>query len=297
LATPQGFKVYDNDLADSPLEAALAGAGIQRFRQGPEALWLTGESGLYRWQEEQLERISDLPGEAVDLAGPHQVLVHRASGAPLLIDRSQPELVSAEIPLPGASDRIQPGPGGRLHARHRDGWWLSLDPFSDEKAWHRVALGPGDAGAEAELWALARDGVGDGLWAVTAQQVVYLTGTEATVMTTPESFLPSLRADVDAYGSLWLFCAEPGKVLRVGGPVDAEVTWSGRVAAFNNANCHRCHNGEGGARDLSGIDQWRDEIDLIIDAVVSQRMPQDGRPLVGGSAALLFAWKERGMLE
>ena len=297
LATPQGFKVFDSDLQDSPLEAQLPCAEIQRFRQGPEALWMVGSTGVYRWSEEQLERISDRAGDHLSIAADHQVLVHGGTGDPLLIDRTNPQLVTAEVPLPGGSEQIVPGPEGRMHARHRDGWWLSLEPFGDEEAWHRVSLGTEDAVPEDNLWALARDAVHDGLWAVTAEQIIYVTSASTTVMQTPAHFGPSMRADVDASGSLWLFCAEPGKVLRIGGPADAEVTWSGRLESFNRANCMRCHDGTGGARNLSGIEEWRNQIDLIIDAVVSQRMPQDGRSLVGGSPSLVTAWKEGGMLE
>ncbi|MBF95472.1 MAG: hypothetical protein CMH58_09980 [Myxococcales bacterium] len=297
MATPLGFKVYDHGVHDSPLEDSLNGRGIRRFRKGAEALWMVGDSGLYRWTENQLEQISDIPAYRVDVAEEDQVLIHRTAGNPLLIQRSETGLETAAIPLPGGSQQMTPGPDGRLHARHRDGWWLSLQPFNGESAWHRTTLSSNLETPEDELWVLARDSVNNGLWAVTAQHIVYMTASATTVMPLPNSFRPNMRADVDAYGSLWLACAEPGKLIRVGGPADESVTWNGRIAAFNNANCIRCHDGTGGARNLSRLEHWRDQIDLIVDAVNSQRMPQDGKSLVGGTPSLLTLWQEGGMKE
>lgn len=297
LAGQTGLEVYDSARQASPLQDNLGEVMIRHLSQGEDALWLGGTDGLFRLREGRLASMGELLLVDLTAIDGNQALVHELGAAPMIISEVDGQLKTAIIDLPEGMTQLAVPTSQRYHARNGEGWWVTLDNEASGSTWQGLSLSPEGNSPVTDLWNLVADPSTGGVWALTSDQIIFLQGDLLTVMDKPADIGRPYRAVVDRYGSLWLLCGPSSPVIRIGGPQDSVVTWEGRIDSFNRANCQECHDGTGGERNLSGVSQWRENVDQIIDAVASQRMPQNGNPLVGGSVDLLRRWKAGGMLE
>jgi mono/diheme cytochrome c family protein len=75
-------------------------------------------------------------------------------------------------------------------------------------------------------------------------------------------------------------------------------TWNTDVGPLFAARCAgACHGDRGAAHRLDSSDRWRAEIDAIVSAVSSARMPLGADPLEPAQVALIEAWRAAGMPE
>lgn len=75
------------------------------------------------------------------------------------------------------------------------------------------------------------------------------------------------------------------------------INWSDDVSPIYSQNCVMCHDGQGGARDLNGAEQWETSIDEILFVTRMQSMPIGRPPLTPEQTSLIEAWKLGGFQE
>ena len=76
-----------------------------------------------------------------------------------------------------------------------------------------------------------------------------------------------------------------------------QVTWSDDIIHIYEANCAMCHNGQGGARNLSNPALWADDVDTILFVTRMQSMPIGLPPLTLEEINLIESWRLGGFKE
>ncbi|MEZ4467379.1 MAG: hypothetical protein R3F43_23770 [bacterium] len=74
-------------------------------------------------------------------------------------------------------------------------------------------------------------------------------------------------------------------------------TWAEDVHPIAVRQCGMCHGQGAAARPLYASEHWRPQIDRILDAVRTGRMPLGRAPLTAAEVELLDAWRAAGMPE
>lgn len=74
-------------------------------------------------------------------------------------------------------------------------------------------------------------------------------------------------------------------------------TWEDDMVPLNDRHCTRCHTANGGAHLLDTRARWEDEIDEIIDNVISGAMPLSGDKLDADEIRTIELWRAGGFLE
>ena len=73
--------------------------------------------------------------------------------------------------------------------------------------------------------------------------------------------------------------------------VISPVTWSNHIQVIYHRSCQSCHDGRGGARDLSSAEAWEEAIEEIIFVTEQQSMPIGLPPLSEEEVDMLRRWR------
>ena len=72
------------------------------------------------------------------------------------------------------------------------------------------------------------------------------------------------------------------------------VTWEGDIQSLYSRSCESCHDGRGGARDLSSPEMWEEGIEDIIFVTEQQSMPIGLPPFSEDEVDILRRWRNDG---
>jgi hypothetical protein len=75
------------------------------------------------------------------------------------------------------------------------------------------------------------------------------------------------------------------------------IRFSTQIEPIFEEKCARCHDQRGGARILETAQNWQNQYDVILRAVVEQRMPIGLSPLEESEITLIESWRNWGYLE
>lgn len=294
VAHPDHVSVWHGTLEPSGLSEALAGRTLSTLGSDGVRLYVGTEEGLEKIEDGRRVHFATMPSpRALSLyEGGAYLVVTDGAGAISALRDGQGVVDQQELTAEKALAQVAPGAGDRLYAL-ADGALLERQPADAGRVRYRaVALSPGAEAGATSLSALATDPSTGFVWAIGAV-LARLENGRVSLLPAPAELSSTLNTvTVTVDGALWL--SDGVRLVRIGneGP---KVTWP-EIQAFHVDNCQRCHAPLGTGHLLETYEAWTAEIDRIVDAVELGRMPQDQRPLIGGTVELLRRWRADGLL-
>jgi hypothetical protein len=294
VASDRGLLIWNGALAESSLNAALstevvlamATRGGDLYLGTASALWLLSAGELFQFTELTNVKSIDASLGANDIVVTREGAISglRKEGADWIL-RTLSDEIGMSRAVPGSDDRIVSLENGLIKLRVAIG--------EDGVSWYPISLSleASDAGATG-VEILAVDPITGAVWAVDANAIVRIDHARVGKITRPAGMTAPRSIAVTADGAVWI---SDGITLRRFGNEGRPITFAENIAVFSQNNCERCHAPLKVAHPLDTYEAWAAEVDRIIDALETRRMPQDGAALVGGTVDLVRRWRDEGL--
>ncbi|MCB9638060.1 MAG: cytochrome c [Myxococcales bacterium] len=192
-------------------------------------------------------------------------------------------------------EQIITGKGGQIWGL-TEGLLYHWTQQGSQNAWAAFGWSPKTTdGQPSKLTQLSVDAMTGKTWALTEHDVFQITPERVYRIERP-SGIGKIRSIQAAEDALWLADEENlHKLSIVTG--SEEIRYNGKVKAFMDANCLRCHGTSGPGRNLDSYAATKDIAVRIAEVIETGQMPPDKNTLVGGDANMIRRWIEGGTKE